>query len=137
MIIGGYLTLFSHTLQLFLPDCFECWYSIIPIFNYGLSLTVYFVVMWGSVSFLVEPQYIGTAYGVLSCIQNFGCTFMPPLLANIHDFSKSIDHGYFWTEVSLVIFSAISLFMKYKLYHWDKNVRGNILQDTSPYKKFK
>jgi MFS family permease len=68
LIAGGYLSLFSHILQLLLPDCLECWYSIIPIFNYGLIQTVYFVVMWGSLSFLVEPQYIGSAYGVLSCI---------------------------------------------------------------------
>lgn len=136
MITGGVLTLGSHIFQLLLPDCIECWYSVIPIFNYGLSLAVYFVVMWGSVSFLVEPKYIGTAYGVLSCIQNLGCTIMPPLLGFIHDMSLKVDHGYFWTELALIVFSLISLMMKYKLYRWDMTYRDNLLQDKQPYQKF-
>jgi hypothetical protein len=62
---------------------------------------------------------------------------MPPLLGFIHDVSLKVDHGYFWTELALVIFSAISLLMKYKLYRWDLTYRGNLLQDKQPYQKFK
>lgn len=121
--ISGVINVSLHILQLMFPDCLpedKCWYPVIPYIGYGINMTIYMVVMWGSLSYIVEDERMGAAYGVLVCIQNIGCTFMPPLLGYIHDLTEDNEYGYYWVEMSFVIMAAISLMLKFWLHQWDR-----------------
>lgn len=41
---------------------------MIPIVIYGISLSIYMVVMWGSLSFIVPEDKVGMAFGIIVCI---------------------------------------------------------------------
>jgi hypothetical protein len=86
-----------HVIQFSTPDCEGgCMMSTIPYFVYGINYAIYIIVMWGSLSFLVEQKHIATAYGILASLQNIGTTIMPPLVGAIHDSTTMYRHGYFW-----------------------------------------
>lgn len=79
---------------------------------------------------------MGTAYGLLSCFQNLGCTLMPPLLSYIHDNTLNVEGGYYWVHVTLALISLCSLALKIALWQWDKTKRGGILQSLKPQEMF-
>ena len=132
IFFGGLVTFGMHVVLLLLPDCHNCIVSMIPWIMYGFSLAIYMTVMWGSLSYVVPEHLLGIAYGVLVCIQNIGCTFLPYLMGTIHDHSLENDHGYFWVEIAFIFFSGLSLILKYWLYSWDQRVRQGILQSSNP-----
>lgn len=114
-----------------MPKCDRCYTSIVPWFLLGYSLTVYYVLMFGGVSHLVRDSQTGTAYGFITCFQNIGTTFLPPLIGYIHDSTKSVNNGYFWTMIAFIIFGILSICVKITLYRWDKQVRGGILESSN------
>jgi hypothetical protein len=61
---------------------------------------------------------------------------MPPLLGFIHDGSEGKKHGYFWVEALMAFFGTISLLLKIKLYLWDTQQRGGILNSKTPNEKY-
>ena len=132
IIIGGFLTLGSHVIQMLLSDCQKCWWSFIPIIINGIVLSIYTAVMWGSVSFIVPESQVGMAFGIVICLQNFGTTIIPVFLGYIHDTTVRL-HGYFWVETVLSIFSLISLFLKLRLLKWDKKYRFGLLNSSNPH----
>lgn len=67
IISGGIITLLSFFIWIFVPSCDRCYTSMVPWFLLGYSLTVYYVLMFGSVSYLVRDHQTGTAYGFITC----------------------------------------------------------------------
>ena len=94
---------------------------------FGFSLTIYYVLMYGSVSYLVRENQTGTAYGFITCFQNIGTTLMPPLVGYIHDSTIKIRFGYWWTQIAFIVFGTCAVCVKICLLRWDKKFRGGIL----------
>ena len=86
-IAGGFINLLTHMLMLLLPDCTDgCSIAILPYLIYGVSYSIYLVAIWGALPFIIqEKKNLGTAYGILTCLQNLGTTIMPLLIGFIHD----------------------------------------------------
>jgi len=63
-IIGSLLMMVAHIIMILLPDCQECWSSLIPLVLLGLSYTTYAVVLWGALPYMVEARTLGTAFGI-------------------------------------------------------------------------
>ena len=127
VIASGFTTLLSFIIWISIPTCDKCYFSTIPWYLLGFSITVYYVLMFGCVSLLVRESQTGTAYGFITCFQNIGTTFIPPLISYIHDSTININFGYFWTILAFIILSILSLYVKIVLYQWDLRERGGIL----------
>ena len=136
IILQGVLTLSTFFLFLYVPTCDRCYMSTVPWLFLGFGLTVYYTLMFGSVSYLVRENQHGTAYGFITCFQNIGTTVVPPIISYIHDSTLSINQGYFWTFIAFISLSLLSLFLKLALLKWDARVRGGVLESKTPQSKF-
>lgn len=91
IIVQGVITLSSFLVFLSVPKCTQCSASMFPWVFFGLGLTVYYVLMYGSVSYLVRAHQTGTAYGFITCFQNIGSFFIPPMISFIHDSTLNVN----------------------------------------------
>jgi len=81
------------------PISFSPVYSLVIM---GCSYAVYASAMWPSAALLVDDTtQLGTAYGVITTLQNIGLTLVPILVG----FIKQYD-GYFWVQI---FFSAVGI----------------------------
>ena len=102
----------GHILNLLLPDCDGCWMAVIPYVLYGINNTVQEVVVYGSVPFLVDNEKsLGTAYGILTCLQNMGTCLMSICIGYIHDKTPTQSKGYFWVEMTFIILRGITILL--------------------------
>jgi MFS-type transporter involved in bile tolerance (Atg22 family) len=60
---------------------------VIPMVGQGIAYSLYAAVLWPSVPLTVSKQYIGTAFGVITCIQNIGLALFPLIIAAIYNTS--------------------------------------------------
>ena len=86
LLVGAFVQLGMHVIQFMTPDCEDgCFWSSLPYWVYGLNYAIYVIVMWGSLSYLVEQKNISTAYGIFASLQNIGTTVMPLMVGYIRD----------------------------------------------------
>ena len=48
-----------------------------PLVGQGLAYSIFAAALWPSVPYAVEEQYVGTAYGVMTAVQNTGLATFP------------------------------------------------------------
>ena len=60
-----------------------------PMLLQGTAYSLYAAVIWPSVPLTVTKQYTGTAYGVITSIQNIGLALFPLMIAGIFNMSGS------------------------------------------------
>jgi MFS family permease len=80
MILGSFLLILVHFSFVFtniLP--------YIPMFVLGMAFSLVPAAMWPSVAKIVETSKIGTAYGIMFSVQNFGLWLFPILIGKILD----------------------------------------------------
>jgi MFS family permease len=58
-----------------------------PMVGQGIAYSLYAAVLWPSVPLTVSKQYMGTAFGVITSIQNMGLTLFPLVIAAIYNTS--------------------------------------------------
>lgn len=58
---------------------------VLPLILQGLAYSMYAAVIWPSVPLVVEPKYIGTAFGVITSVQNIGLVSFPMIIAAIYN----------------------------------------------------
>lgn len=137
IIFGGVTSLATFLLFLSTPPTTTenpspAFSTVLPWVLLGLNQSIYYVLQWGSPSYMVRPSQISTAYGLFSSLQNLGCTLMPPLIAYVHDTCES----YYPSLGLMTAFALISLALKVLLLVWDNRVRGGILQSKCPQDEF-
>ncbi len=59
----------------------------VPMAMLGLAFSLVPAVIWPSVAYLVEQNRLGTAYGLMTMIQNIGLTAFNPLIGGLNDFA--------------------------------------------------
>ena len=69
--------LVGHGMYIFVPDCHRCTYSVIPFILQGVMQSLYYIGMWGTVTYLCDQNIQGTAYGIMTSLNNLGTTIMP------------------------------------------------------------
>ncbi|KAL7535563.1 hypothetical protein ACHAXR_006570 [Thalassiosira sp. AJA248-18] len=58
-----------------------------PMLGQGIAYSLYAAVLWPSVPLTVPKQYVGTAFGVITSIQNIGLALFPLMIATIYNAS--------------------------------------------------
>ena len=60
---------------------------ILPLVGQGIAYSFYAAVIWPSVPLTVEKRYTGTAFGVITSVQNIGLSIFPLIIAAIYSAS--------------------------------------------------
>ncbi|KDO31139.1 hypothetical protein SPRG_04277 [Saprolegnia parasitica CBS 223.65] len=62
------------------------WLSLyVPLVLQGMGFSVFLSALWPAVSYCVAPHHVGTAYGVLCAVLNFGLALVPMLVVIEHN----------------------------------------------------
>ncbi|GMI15107.1 hypothetical protein TrLO_g4155 [Triparma laevis f. longispina] len=56
---------------------------ILPLVGQGIAYSLFAAVLWPSVPFSVEAKSVGTAYGLITAIQNFGLAVFPIIVSQL------------------------------------------------------
>ncbi|KAH8741142.1 hypothetical protein FG386_001269 [Cryptosporidium ryanae] len=110
----GLLTL-AHSLMLKL-------HPAISITILGFGYTLFATVYWPCISISVPPNLLGTALGVVTCIQNLGFIVTPIQVAFLHSNFKS----YIAVESFFLIICMLALIICYIVYKIDIELGGKL-----------
>jgi len=62
-------------------------HPVIPMIMIGISFSLVPAALWPVIPIMVEERRLGTAFGMMTCIQNIGLTIFPFLAGKIRDLS--------------------------------------------------
>jgi nitrate/nitrite transporter NarK len=62
-------------------------HPVIPMIMIGISFSLVPAALWPVIPIMVEERRLGTAFGLMTCIQNIGLTVFPFLAGKIRDLS--------------------------------------------------
>ncbi len=79
--------------------------TLFPLICTGLFYSTYAAIFWPCIALVVEKRTLGTAYGIVTSVQNLNLAISPLIFGVIHD-STTDRGGYYWAVV-FVIFQAI------------------------------
>jgi MFS family permease len=97
LLVPVYLLMGYTNVSLFVPLCMM-----------GVAFSVIPAVMWPSVAYLVEEERLGTAYALMTVIEQMGFFALNLLIGKANDYQRAglnNPHGY---RLGLLIFSAIA-----------------------------
>jgi len=101
---------------------------ITPLIFQGIAYAIFASVLWPSVP-LVEPNFTGTAYGVMTAIQNVGLAFFPIIIAMLHTYG---GHEYIPNcEIFFTSLAGLGLIFGIVLHKKDKKKGGMLNRATS------
>lgn len=113
----------------------------IPMFMLGIAFSLVPAAMWPSVALIVEEKRLGTAYGLMTSIQNFGMWGIPILAGMITDASnpgitqQAIEQGavldYTNTLVLFAVLGGFAVLFAFLLKMTDSGPKGHGLEKPS------
>jgi len=74
----------------------------IPMALLGVSFSLVPAAMWPSIPYIVDEKRLGTAYGLMTLVQNFGLFLFPILVGSIRDTTGTYTYG-------MLIFSTLGI----------------------------
>ena len=74
----------------------------------GFGYSLYATVIWACVPILIEAKTVGTAFGVITAIQNMGLGTVPILIGVIQD-NTSLEDGYFWVTFLFICMGILGI----------------------------
>ncbi len=100
--------------------CWTHWTPYPPLVLQGLAYSVYAAALWPSVPFVVAEKSVGTAYGVITAVQNGGLAFIPMIDGAIHDGTGS----YHYVELWFSCLGVVAVALGFWLLHTDLSTGG-------------
>ncbi len=82
----------------------------VPMAMMGISFSLIPAVMWPSVAYIVDQKKLGTAYGLMTLIQNIGLAGFNLLIGWANDFSKASAQNPAGYNLGMWIFSSLGFF---------------------------
>ena len=119
--LGSVILLAAYSTSMFMPECDQCYNEVYPLVLIGIGYSIYAAAIWGSVPYVVESSATGTAFGIATAVQNIGLVIAPTLVGAIKDSTRSIDHGFFYTNAFFLSINLIGLILNICLYYIDIN----------------
>lgn len=98
MIIGSLLLIPSHALMGLTKI-----YPAFPMVALGAAFVLVPAAMWPSVPLIVRKEHVGTAFGLMTAIQNIGLALFPLMNGLLRDITESYT-------ISMIMFSCLGLF---------------------------
>jgi MFS family permease len=110
------------------------YYLMIPMSLMGIAFSLIPAVMWPSVAYIVDPKKLGTAYGLMTMIQNIGLFGFNLLIGWANDFSGASAQNPTGYNLGMWIFSCLGifgLFFSLMLRRREMGVNGHGLETVS------
>jgi nitrate/nitrite transporter NarK len=124
IICSSFILLAAHVINMFLPDCDQCFTEILPLVLVGIGYSIYAAALWGSIPYVVDKRAIGTAFGFCTAIQNAGMAVAPTIVGEIITATSDDSfHGFFWSSFFFSCICVVCLFLNTWLYLED--IRNN------------
>jgi MFS family permease len=124
--LSSFLLIVAFTTSLLLPDTQGSKLELIPLVIVGIGYSIYCAAIWGSIPYTVEPNSVGTAFGMTTAIQNIGLIIAPTVVGFIKT-NTSKMYGYFWVDIFFIAINVIGLIQNLYLYHIDIKYHDGIL----------
>lgn len=99
IFFGQAMLLAAFIIFIQIENCDKCLLSKVPLFMMGITYSSYATVQWAIIPYLVEEKFLGTAFGVLTVIQNLLTVAIPPITGLIKENTSEINMGYTWVEI--------------------------------------
>ena len=122
MVVGSLLMIPAHLLM-----GITHWNPIPMMAMLGVSFVLVPAAMWPSVPLVVEENRVGTAFGLMTAIQNLGLALFPYLNGKLRD----VTGTYTSTQVMFASLGAVGLVFAFLLLRSDKR-HGWVLEAGSP-----
>ena len=103
---------------------------IITLIGAGIGYGVYASVSWPTLALTAEPKVRGTAFGLCGSLQNFALAIGAHIIGWVHDVTIETDHGYYWTEIYLVLLSVLGYAAGYQILKEDEK-NGTVLNASA------
>lgn len=88
IILSSVILFLAHLINMFLPDCDQCYSEFGPLALIGIGYSIYAAALWGSIPYVVDAKTVGTAFGFCTAIQNAGMAVAPSIVGAIIDNTK-------------------------------------------------
>lgn len=122
LIIASMFFLASELLVVFLSDgtSENPNYGVVAaLLGISLFYSVYSTVFFPCLPLLVEKRMLGTVTGMITASLNLTLTLYPLVLGVIHDKTEDVQHGYFWTEITLACSIGLGVLVSIWIYEVD------------------
>ena len=129
MILSSLLAIGVHFFWFALPGCERCWLSVVPLIIFGIFYSCYASVIWPSIPLVVEKNLIGTAFGLVTAVQNTGL-FLIPLVAGALVTGANEDKikGYGRVSLMLIALGLVGLILSI----WSQIREHDVLDGIAP-----
>lgn len=107
-------------------------YLILPMSMMGIAFSLVPAVLWPSVSLIVDNSKLGTAYGLMTMIQNIGLFAFNLIIGFANDFSSAGPQNPAGYNLGMWIFSSLGFFgllFAYLLKRNEKSAQGHGLEN--------
>jgi MFS family permease len=98
MMLGSFLLIPVYLMLIYAPV-----HPLVPMIMMGVAFSLIPAAMWPSVALIVKEQHLGTAYGLMTMVQNIGLALFNYLIGWANDYSGEYTLG-MW------IFSILGFF---------------------------
>ncbi|MBM4171754.1 MAG: major facilitator superfamily domain-containing protein 1 [Ignavibacteria bacterium] len=105
MAIGSFLLIPTYLLMTYTNISL-----FIPIAMMGISFSLIPAVMWPSVAYIVEEKRLGSAYALMTLIQQVGLAGMNWIIGSANDFSNASLHNPTGYDLGMWIFTSLGFF---------------------------
>lgn len=105
MIAPLSLFVVALTILIFYPEDIQPAATLFPLICTGIFYSTYAAIFWPCIALVVEKKTLGTAYGIVTSVQNLNLAISPLVFGAIHDGTTNRG-GYFWA-VTFIIFQAL------------------------------
>lgn len=117
MVLGSLLMIPAH-LAMGLTDASP----VIPMIVLGAAFVLVPASIWPSVALIVEEQRVGTAYGLMTAVQNLGLLAFPYLNGSLRD----ATHGYTASQIMFAALGFAGLIFAVLLLRADRREGGRL-----------
>lgn len=104
-VLGSILMTLLSFVMMLIP-AITAW---VPVITLGLGYALLACGMWPMVSYLVDENQLGTAYGVMQAIQNLGLALTGQISGKLIDGFEDLYEAYQWLIVLFLVFQGICL----------------------------
>jgi MFS family permease len=94
----------------------------------GAAFVLVPAAMWPSVPLVVEKDRVGTAFGLMTAVQNIGLLAFPYLNGTLRD----LTHGYRWSQTMFAGLGVLGLVFALLLLAADRRA-GHVLERPTPH----
>ena len=83
--------------------------TLFPLICTGIFYSTYAAIFWPCIAMVVEKKTLGTAYGIVTAVQNLNLAISPLIFGAIHD-QTVYRGGYFWAVVFVIFQTILGLY---------------------------